>query len=334
MVPVLKNICILNIADKTDGQIYPEYSKSIDSNRLDNDQKLSDLPHTSPSKQDRQSTSNSSVLDNSPPIKRRRAKNYRTLQRSNISTNGIVQQESPTRYNCSHLSTYHPYKNVVPEMCCPKTSPLMQNHHNCNNMRSSISTEPCCNVYGQCVYGELLNLMTVYQTEENLGHIQIGPHTNNKSVIARNGEFGDAEQPISSMNCNTFGDKTVFENENSLTWLASNSSKKTNILNEIDKVFEIFIPAMRANVILPEFVSDLINLHKNNGASEIREISNKRYTLHPNDLLAHFYNLVQSFRNFACLNDTFKDLCHGDQEELLNKNSPLFIMVNIFHFIR
>ena len=116
--------------------------------------------------------------------------------------------------------------------------------------------------------------------------------------------------------------------------LFSNSSKKKHILNEIDKIFEIFIPAMRANVILPEFVSDLINLHKNNGASEIRDINRKRYTLHPDDLLAHFYNLGQSFRNFACLNDTFKELCDSDQEKLLNKNSPLFIMVNLSHFIR
>ena len=315
------------------GKMYPEYSKSIDSKRLDNDQKLSDLPHTSPTKQDRQSTSSSSVLENSPPIKRPRAKTYRTLQRSNISPNGIVQQESPTRYNCNQLSTYHPYKNVVPETCYPKTSPLMQNHQNCNNMRSSNFTEPCCNVYHQCVHGELLNFVTVYQTGENLGDIPIGPHTNNKSLISHYREFGDAEQPICSMNCKIFDDKTVFENESSLTWSASNSSKKKNTLNEIDKVFEIFIPAMRASVILPEFVSDLINLHKNNGASEIGEINSKMYTLHPDDLLSHFYNLGQSFRNFACLNDTFKDLCDDDQEKLLNKNSPLFIMVNISHFI-
>ena len=267
-------------------------------------------------------------------MKRHRAKNHGTLQRSNISTNCIVQQEFPTRHHCNQLSTYHPYKNVVPEIYYPKTSPVMQYHRNCNNMRPSISTELCCNVYGQCVYGELLNLVTVYESGENLGHIQISPHTNNKSVIARNRQFEDAEKPMCSMNCNTFGDQTVFENKNSLAYVASNSSKKKNILNEIDKIFEIFIPAMRANVIVPEFVSDLINLHKNNGDSETIEKNSKSYTLHPDDLLAHFYNLGQSFRNFACLNDTFKDLCDGDQEELLNKNSPLFIMVNISHFIR
>ena len=58
-----------------------------------------------------------------------------------------------------------------------------------------------------------------------------------------------------------------------------------------------------------------------------------KYRLHPDDLLAHFYNLGQSFEKFASMDDTFKDLCDHDQKELLNENSLLFIMVIISYFL-
>ena len=109
---------------------------------------------------------------------------------------------------------------------------------------------------------------------------------------------------------------------------------------------------MRANVIQPEFVTDLINLHKNNEISKIRELNMNassddiranwaqnttipvlKYRLHPDDLLAHFYNLGQCFKTFACMDDTFKDLCDQDQKELLNENSSLFIMVTIYSLL-
>ena len=123
--------------------------------------------------------------------------------------------------------------------------------------------------------------------------------------------------------------KPIFSNDNSLIGgkaiIKKYSSEKKFMLAEIDKIFEIFIPAMRANVIQPEFVTDLINLHKNNEMNKTGEIDNvdikrnpevqnptlhqSKYTLHPDDLLAHFYNLGKSFKNFASMADSFKDLC-------------------------
>jgi len=150
--------------------------------------------------------------------------------------------------------------------------------------------------------------------------------------------------------CNTSFEESIFSNNNSpiggKTIIKKHSSEKKSMLAEIDKIFEIFIPAMRANVIQPEFVTDLINLHKNNEMSKTREIDNvdikrnaeaqnptlhqSKYTLHPDDLLAHFYNLRKSFKIFASMADSFKDLCDRDQMVLLEKNSTLFIMVLIY----
>ena len=153
-----------------------------------------------------------------------------------------------------------------------------------------------------------------------------------------------------SIACNTSFEESIFSNNNSpiggKTIIKKHSSEKKSMLAEIDKIFEIFIPAMRANVIQPEFVTDLINLHKNNEMSKTREIDNvdikrnaeaqnptlhqSKYTLHPDDLLAHFYNLRKSFKIFASMADSFKDLCDRDQMVLLEKNSTLFIMVLIY----
>ena len=117
-------------------------------------------------------------------------------------------------------------------------------------------------------------------------------------------------------------------------------------LAEIDKVFEIFIPTMRTTAISPVFQKDLINLHKNNRLNEIvdagdiddpnttgncstkkHKMTSAKFMLQPNALLSHFKAVGEAFRKFAVMDLTFKDLCAGDQKELLDRNSSLFIMV-------
>ena len=203
----------------------------------------------------------------------------------------------------------------------------------------------------QCDYGEISNLMSGKRVKRNHDSITMNSHKISATPIACNNSFNDSwlSQRVifSNDNCK-YGGKTAIENEDNKIYSSKHSSEKKSMLAEIDKIFEIFIPAMRANVIQPEFVTDLINLHKNNEISKIRELNMNassddiranwaqnttipvlKYRLHPDDLLAHFYNLGQCFKTFACMDDTFKDLCDGDQKELLNENCSLFIMVTI-----
>ena len=121
---------------------------------------------------------------------------------------------------------------------------------------------------------------------------------------------------------------------------------RKSTLAEIDKIFEIFIPTMRTTAISPVFQKDLINLHKNSRLSEIVDPDNidvptitgnrspekhkmpsAKFMLQPNALLSHFKAVGEAFRKFALMDSIFKDLCPGDQNELLNRNTSLFIMV-------
>ena len=127
---------------------------------------------------------------------------------------------------------------------------------------------------------------------------------------------------------------------------SQNEYDRKSKLAEIDKVFEIFIPTMRTTAISPVFQKDLINLHKNNRLHEIvdagdmddntiagncstekQKMPSAKFLLHPNALLSHFKSVGEAFRKFAVMDSTFKDLCPGDQKELLDRNSSLFIMV-------
>ena len=99
-------------------------------------------------------------------------------------------------------------------------------------------------------------------------------------------------------------------------------------------------------LISPIFQKDLINLHKNNRLSEIvdpdnidaptitgncstekQKMPSAKFMLQPNALLSHFKAVGEAFRKFAVMDSTFKDFCPGDQKDLLNGNSSLFIMV-------
>ena len=190
------------------------------------------------------------------------------------------------------------------------------------------------------INGEISNLISDKLAERSHASTSMSSNKIRATSIARNTSFDESwssQKLVFSNNNSPIGGKTIIK---------KHSSEKTSILAEIDKIFEIFIPAMRANVIQPEFVTDLINLHKNNEMNKIREIDNVdikrnaeaqnptlhqcKYTLHPDDLLAHFYNLGKSFKNFASMADSFKDLCDWDQMVLLEKNSTLFIMVAIY----
>ena len=207
----------------------------------------------------------------------------------------------------------------------------------------------------QCDYGKLSNLLSGKMAEKNHDSITMSFHETSATPIACNNSFDDSrpsQKAIFSNNNSLYGGKTAIKNECNKIYSSKHSSEKKTMLAEIDKIFEIFIPAMRANVIQPEFVTDLINLHKNNEIPKIREINSNatsdviranwsqnttipvlKYRLHPDDLLAHFYNLGQCFKKFAYMDDTFKDLCDRDQKELLNENSSLFIMVTLYYFL-
>ena len=203
----------------------------------------------------------------------------------------------------------------------------------------------------QCDYRDMSYLISDKRAKRNHDSITMSSNKIIAPPIAGNNSVNESwpsRRAIFSNNKSLDGGKMATKNEHNKIYSSKHSSEKKSMLAEIDKIFEIFIPAMRANVIQPEFVTDLINLHKNNEISKIRELNintssggikadwaqNKtipvlKYRLHPDDLLAHFYNLGQCFKTFACMDDTFKDLCDGDQKELLNENSSLFIMVTI-----
>jgi hypothetical protein len=121
-------------------------------------------------------------------------------------------------------------------------------------------------------------------------------------------------------------------------------------LSKIDKIFDNFVPSMRDTIVSPEFVMKLINLHKNNKTFEAKDETILRpgtssveplilvehntkaeltHKLEPDELLAHFNRLDESFLQFASSNQNFRALCKCDQNELLHKNSLLFTMVSI-----
>ena len=207
----------------------------------------------------------------------------------------------------------------------------------------------------QCDYGEISTLLSGKMAEKNHDSITMSSHKISATPIAYNNSLNESwpnQRTILSNNNSMYGGKTAIENEDNKIYISKHSPEKKSMLAEIDKIFGIFIPAMRANVVQPEFVTDLINLHKNNEISKIREINSNdkpdvvkanwsqntaipvlKYRLHPDDLLVHFYNLGQCFKKFACMDDTFKELCDRDQKELLNENSTLFIMVTIHYFL-
>ena len=202
-------------------------------------------------------------------------------------------------------------------------------------------------------YGEISNLRSGKRAKRNHDSIRMSSNKISATPISRNNSSDDSwpsQNAIFSNNNSLYGGKTAIKNEDNKIYSSNHSSEKKSMLAEIDKIFEIFIPSMRANVIQPEFVTDLINLHKNNEISKIREINASsdgiranwakntaipvlKYRLHPDDLLAHFYNLGQCFKKFASMDDTFKDLCDRDQKKLLNENSSLFIMVTIYSLL-
>ena len=307
-----------------------------------------------------------------------------------------------------HRRYIHPYKNIVPEMFCQKSSPQLPYHQNRENIRLSNSMELCYskdvtavnieNAHPKdtlihedfriwCGHGRMNEMRPLRHpiSGSNLADSYWNPGLNN-GVGGFHSKYDDYKQYINceisnlmsgklvesshaslsttspkisatSIDCNTSFDnrsqKPIFSNNNSpiegKTIIKTHSPEKKYMLAEIDKIFEIFIPAMRANELQPEFVTDLINLHKNNEMNKLREIDNvdtkrnvetqnqtphhSKYRLHPDDLLAHFYNLGKSFKKFASMAESFQDLCDWDQTVLLEKNSTLFIMVAIYFFL-
>ena len=126
------------------------------------------------------------------------------------------------------------------------------------------------------------------------------------------------------------------------------SYNKQAKLNQIDNIFDIFVPAMRTTIVSPEFVIKLINVHKNNKRIEDPDfIDSKPYiqyvdtegltreyiqqennTLILDDLMEHFWGLHESFIKFAYCHHRFQSLAQEDQKKLLDRNSLLFIMVS------
>ena len=106
---------------------------------------------------------------------------------------------------------------------------------------------------------------------------------------------------------------TNFFQPNSLT------SDKKEKLFVIDEIFDTFVPVMRANLISDNFLSKIVNVHKNN--------TNTAMKLAKEDLIKHLNTLQESFKNFAFSSKMFKNILEADQKVLLERNSVMFVMV-------
>ena len=106
---------------------------------------------------------------------------------------------------------------------------------------------------------------------------------------------------------------TNFFQPNSLT------SDKKEKLFVIDEIFDTFVPVMRATLISDNFLSKIVNVHKNN--------TNTAMKLAKEDLIKHLNTLQESFKNFAFSSKMFKNILEADQKVLLERNSVMFVMV-------
>ena len=131
---------------------------------------------------------------------------------------------------------------------------------------------------------------------------------------------------------------------------SSFSRDKKLKLSKIDKIFDIFVPAMRTTEVAPEFVVMLINIHKNNKDNEKIAVNEKKSYIQCVDdsgsakddvleeedkltldaLMEHFRQLRESFIKFAYGYQGFQNLNRSDQQTLLERNSLLFTVVSIW----
>ena len=141
--------------------------------------------------------------------------------------------------------------------------------------------------------------------------------------------------------------ESPFRSKNDLNQNCAYTHDKQSKLSKIDEIFDIFVPAMRTTIVCPEFVINLINIHKNEKSMKGQDLKDsksyiqyvdahgltKEY-IQPEDdklsleeLMNHFRGLHESFIKFAHCHQSFQNLNRDDQKALLDRNALLFIMV-------
>ena len=132
-----------------------------------------------------------------------------------------------------------------------------------------------------------------------------------------------------------------------ITFIHNPFEDRQEKVSMIDKIFEMFVPAMRSTNISQEFVQKLIGLHKHKTEEEknqknihlnekLLKFSEKNErpsfydaasSLNQSELLTYFNCIEESFIKFARSCTQFQQCCEHDQTELLKKNSLLFVKV-------
>ena len=136
----------------------------------------------------------------------------------------------------------------------------------------------------------------------------------------------------------------------STVWLHKVAFDRKKKLEDIDRIFEKFVPAMRTTEISKDFIINLIDIHKRKTDEEkySKDTSRKSHLLKltmsqerkENDVprlsidqvTSHFDSLEEAFINFARSNKVFQTLSKSDQTQLLAKNSLLFVQVNCYKY--
>ena len=136
----------------------------------------------------------------------------------------------------------------------------------------------------------------------------------------------------------------------STVWLHKVAYDRKKKLEDIDRIFEKFVPAMRTTEISKDFIINLIDIHKRKTEEEkySKDTSRKGHLLKlsmsqerkENDVprlsidqvTSHFDSLEEAFINFARSNKVFQRLSNSDQSQLLAKNSLLFVQVSCYTY--
>ena len=136
----------------------------------------------------------------------------------------------------------------------------------------------------------------------------------------------------------------------STVWLHKVAYDRKKKLEDIDNIFEKFVPAMRTTEISKDFIINLIDIHKRKTEEEkySKDTSRKGHLLKlsmsqerkENDVprlsidqvTSHFDSLEEAFINFARSNKVFQRLSNSDQSQLLAKNSLLFVQVSCYTY--
>ena len=153
--------------------------------------------------------------------------------------------------------------------------------------------------------------------------------------------------PLEKQSDVIYDHESPFRSKNDLNQNCAYTHDKQSKLSKIDEIFDIFVPAMRTTIVCPEFVINLINIHKNEKSMKGQDLKDsksyiqyvdahgltKEY-IQPEDdklsleeLMNHFRGLHESFIKFAHCHQSFQNLNRDDQKALLDRNALLFIMV-------